>query len=195
MFDPQQIQPPAIPEVDDNITGLPRYRLLRPYIQTGDVLEWKSRSLTGATIRRVTGQDVNHTGGVIRFTEYGDRIFTPEAIGRGFTLTYLSRELENYKGVVYLLPLKHTLERYRRPIAIEQLKLVGTPYDYHSLFKNAISYVSMEVNRLFCSEAIGYSLDTAGVIKLPLLPNGKKMALRPGDFEQFGITLPRVRIY
>jgi hypothetical protein len=146
-----------------------------------------------------TGKDVNHTGGIIRMKEFedepGDRVMTPEATEKGFFPNYLSTALDGYKGRVYVLPLKPGLDSYRRAIVRCQLSLVGKRYDYKSLLKNMFGRVSMDAKNFFCSEAIGFSLDKAGIIILDTDKKGRKIAPRPGDFERFKVTVPRKRIY
>lgn len=185
------------PLVDDNVKGMDRYAIYRSFVRTGDVIEWRSDSVIGFLIRMITGNDVNHTGGIIRLSDMHfqktyntqeDRIFSPEARANGFQLTYLSEQMKKFMGKAYLLPLRPELERYREKIAQEQMKFIGIKYDYDGLFKNILGYVSADMERLFCSEAIFISF-----VNARLLVNG--MAFRPGDFEKTGLFLPRVRIF
>jgi hypothetical protein len=191
---------PKWPSVDESITGIERYKIYRRYLRDGDILEWGSDKIIGRMIRMFTKKDVNHTGGVIRMKEFenepGDRIMTTEATEKGFCINYLSRALEGYKGRVYVLPLKSPgLDNYRRSIVRCELDMVGIPYDFGGLFSNMFGRVSMNARQFFCSEGKAFSLDSSGVITLPLNKKGRKIAPRPGDFFKFGVTLPRVRIY
>ncbi len=181
------------PRIDDAITGMARYQLMRPYLEDGDVLEWSADSALGWIIRRFTGQDVNHTGGVIRMRWYegaaGDRVFTPEATARGMVLTYLSRELRKYKGRVYLLKLKPEMDNFRSKIVRAQLAMIGVPYDFGGLMANAFGRVSMDARRYFCSEGIADSFAEAGAVQM------QKKAPRPGEIYRWGFFMPRVRIF
>ena len=181
------------PAIDEAVRGMARYQIMRPYLEDGDVLEWSADSALGWAIRRFTGQDVNHTGGVIRMRAWegspGDRVFTPEATERGMVLTYLSRELRGYKGRVYLLKLKPEMDNFRSKIVRAQLDMIGVPYDFGGLLANAFGRVSMDARRYFCSEGIASSFASAGAIRM------QKKAPRPGEFSRWGFFLPRVRIY
>ena len=169
------------PTVDESITGIERYRIYRRYLQDGDILEWGSDKIIGRLIRLITKKDVNHTGGVIRMTEFenkpGDRVMTTEATDQGFCINYLSRSLDGYKGRVYVLPLKSPgLDNYRRDIVRCQLDMVGKEYDFKSLFANIFGRVSVDAKNFFCSEAIGYALDYSKAITLPTDSKGRKVA-------------------
>ncbi|MDA8141077.1 MAG: hypothetical protein M0036_20730 [Desulfobacteraceae bacterium] len=183
----------GFPKIDDALVGMARYHIMRPYLEDGDVLEWSSHTALGWIIRRFTGQDVNHTGGVIRMRWYegtaGDRVFTPEANERGMVLTYLSRELRKYKGRVYLLKLKPEMDNFRPKIVRAQLDMIGVPYDFGGLLANAFGRVSIDARRYFCSEGIASSFVEAGAIKI------QQKAPRPGEIYRWGFFLPRVRIF
>jgi hypothetical protein len=177
--------------------GIELYGMMRPYLQTGDVLEWRAEHALGYAIRWFTKRDVNHTGGVYRFTagltqEMYDRVYTLEALSKGFYPNWLSSGLFNYKGKVYVLPLKTELAWAIPRIASEQWKLIGTPYDFGGLVKNALGYVSEDLRSVFCSEAIASSFRKGGLIPTDY-KDGK--ALRPGDFADLDCFQDRVRIY
>jgi len=83
------------------------YQLSRPYIQTGDLLEWRSPRPIGIAIRLKTRKIVNHSSMALWNQSITNidakspgpkRLYIEEAIPSGFRLTYLSAELKSYKG-------------------------------------------------------------------------------------------------
>jgi len=68
------------------------------------------------------------------------------------------------------------------------LSLIGTPYDYSSLFKQVLSRVSVDAHRLFCSEYWYFCWQKAGV------PFSSNVAPRPGDLKDSTILQSGVKI-
>lgn len=166
-----------------NKTQSLRYRSWRPYIWTGDLIEWQSNTLLGKAISCFTGKDVNHTGLIVRFSSFDtERVYTLEALAKGVYPNLLSRRLENHKGKVYWLQLKSKYDSYRPAIAREAMKYVGTDYDYESLFKQILTRVSAEAESFFCSELAYVALRDAELpVQMPFAP-------RPGEFYNLGMS-------
>jgi hypothetical protein len=165
------------------------YHNWRPHIWTGDLLEWDSETFLGNGIQWFTGKDVNHTGIVIRFTNFDqERVYTLEALAKGVYPNFLSRRLQRHRGRVYWLQLKPEYDHLRPAIAREAMKYVGVGYDYLSLCKQTAMRVSAEASSFFCSELAYQSALEAG------LPVKQQFAPRPGDFAALGIYKPRIRI-
>lgn len=173
-----------------NEKQLSLYRSWRPYVWTGDLLEWSSDTALGWLIRKFTGRDVNHTGIVIRFTNFDqERVYTLEALAKGVYPNFLSRRLSCHKGKVYWLQLKPEFDHLRADIAREGMKYVGVGYDYMALAKQAIMRVSAEASAFFCSELAYQSALEAG------LPIKQEFAPRPGGFGDMGAYKTRIRIF
>jgi len=173
------------------VSNLTLYNQHRQYIRTGDILLWRSSGIIGKAIQHFSKADVNHASLVIRFTEYDlDRIYQLEAVAHGIALTALSNRLANHSGECYWCGIKDIYESNRYSIGKEALSLVGTKYDYCSLFKQLLGRVSVDAQRLFCSEYIAYCWFNAG------LPVNIMMAPRPGDMEKefTHIIKPREKI-
>jgi hypothetical protein len=163
-------------------TRLVNYFDIRTEMQMGDCLLWRSSTVLGWLIRKFSRADVNHAGLVCRFGEYEGLIgrrWTLEALENGIVLKLLSERLEQFKGKVWWLPLIATPET-RVKIGEWALSVIGTPYDFGSLFKNAIARVNANARRLFCSEYCFMAWQAGG-----LLITGK--APRPGDIPALGI--------
>jgi hypothetical protein len=165
------------------------YNQVKTGMKTGDALLYKSKgSLIGWAIQQFS--EFNHAGVVVRFGEDAcgvDRVWTLEAIGRGVKPAYLSTKLRKYRGEVWWYPLRDEFDD-RRALMMEcALILKDTDYDFKSLFKNALGYVSTDLSNLFCSEYWFAIMQYAGV-----LPDG--LAPRPGDIPKFMIFKNQVRL-
>jgi hypothetical protein len=171
------------------------YTVHREHMQSGDLIEWQSRSALGWIIRKFTGKGVNHTSLLIRpdnFSGYRDRRFMLEALGNGVTPNLLSVRLSDYKGRVYWLPLKpeyNDLREHAKQAAIIRMCEYHPGYDYMDLVKQVFLRASLDVQKFFCSEWCQWVWTQAEIIKF------QKKAVRPGEFEQFGVTLPKRLIY
>jgi len=171
-------------------TDFKTYLRWRPYIWTGDLLEWQSKTALGWLIRKFTGRDVNHTSLVIRFTSFDqERVYNLEALARGVYPNLLSRRLEHHRGKVYWLQLRPGYDSQRVGIAREAMKYVGLKYDYGSLLKQAISRVSAQTDAFFCSELCYQAGVEAG------LPIKQEFAPRPGGFGEMDVYRERIRIW
>lgn len=173
-------------------SDLSQYYQLRHKLETGDLLLWKSNTILGYLIQWFSKSDVNHAGLVLRLAEYDtERVFTLEALEGGIVLRTLSGRLEAHKGQCFWHPLKTEYGlRYKR-IGREALLMVGTKYDFGSLFKQAVCRVSTDAERLFCSEFVALCWHRAG------LPVNIDKAPRPGDMEHdfSNVLAPKVRIF
>lgn len=173
----------------------PSYLAHRDDIKSGDLIEWQSKTALGWTIRKFTGREVNHTSLLVRpgqFSTLRDRRFLLEALEGGITPTLLTERLRHFKGTVWWLPLVPRYDRMRQTIAefaIDVMCRDRPAYDYPSLFGQIFGRVSLDAQRYFCSEWCQFIWCCTGVLRY--LP----AAVRPGEFESFGVTLPKVKIY
>lgn len=159
------------------MNNLDRYYVRRPFMQTGDMLTWQSATVLGWLIQKFSKSDRNHVGMVIRFHQYDqNRIFTLEALEGGIVLRTLSNRLENHKGRCWWHPLDPIHDDKRFEMGRIALGLVDKKYDYGSLFKQAIGRVSVDLNRLFCSEYGQVIATRAGVMEKT------KLALQPKHY-------------
>ena len=168
------------------------YNKYRSEMKTGDCLLYRSKgSLIGWMIQRFT--DFNHAGLVVRFgkDDFGaDRMWTLEAVGSGVVPVFLSSKVREYHGEVWWYPLKDEFEE-RRPLIREcAMILKNTGYDFKSLIKNILGYVSVNMNKLFCSE---YVYVTYAYSMIPMAWTAK-FAPRPGDVPDLGIFKEPVKL-
>ena len=165
------------------------YQNNRNFIRTGDALQWRSNSVIGWAIRYFSKGYWNHTSLAVNIANY-DRKFQLEALEKGITLTAISNSVQNYDGEIHVLPLKAEFDDYRgiiHKIAFEQ---VGKKYDYQSLFKQMFGRVSLNAEKLFCSEFAYYCWKEAGI----KMNNPSGMAPRPGDIQDLGIFDKPIRL-
>jgi len=176
-------------------TGIELYYTHRPKMRTGDLLLWKSDTLLGKLIRLFT--DSNHASLILRFRKQFEgvrkRRFLLEALEHGITLALISDRLKNFKGEAYWYPVKDAYNPLRDGVASWALNEVGTPYDFRSLFRNALGRVSTDANNLFCSEY--FFLAWQSQIPDLLSPWGEGKAPRPGDLPKLGLFRKPVRVF
>ncbi len=159
------------------MNNLDRYKARRPLMQTGDMLTWQSATALGWLIQKFSGSDRNHVGMVIRFRQYDqNRVFTLEALEGGIVLRTLSNRLENHKGKCWWHPLDPVHNDKRHEMGRIALSFVDKKYDYGSLFRQALGRVSVDLNRLFCSEYCQVVPTQAGVME------PQKLALQPKHY-------------
>jgi hypothetical protein len=162
------------------------YYGIQHLIGNGDLIEVRSRGVVGAAIRRVTGEEVNHSVLVIVFVLQGTdyvRRYVIEADECGLHLTYLSSIVEKNSGRIYWSPVLPAWQEHRQSLALHALLLEGTAYDWKGLFKNIPGHVRLEASRLFCSEAIQAGATSAYMVMKDF--NGGR-ALRPGELHKMG---------
>jgi len=137
------------------MNDISKYIAVKDQMKTGDLLQWRSRSIIGALIRWRTKSEVNHSSLVIRLSEYEGlerRRFTQEALEHGVVLNLLSRRLAQFSGEVWWLPLKDEWNEKRQGIGEMALSYTGIPYDYQSIADQIIGKVFSDTKELFCSE-------------------------------------------
>ncbi|KXH69833.1 MAG: hypothetical protein AM326_01800 [Candidatus Thorarchaeota archaeon SMTZ-45] len=185
--------------------SLDLYKQYQPKLRTGDLLSWSSDSALGWLIRKFTKSDVNHSGMVIRFSDYEEqngasRRFTLEALEHGIDLHLISRRLEKHKGCVYWHALQERFDEKRPLLGAVALKHVGVAYDYRSLFKNILGKVSAEASKLFCSEYVyltftqcQFTPEMSDVKAMMNWASGK--APTPADMPKLGWWDDRIRIF
>jgi uncharacterized protein YycO len=184
--------------------SLVAYKQIRDQIKTGDMLEWRSRSALGYVIRFFSGENKNHTGKAFVFDNYGNcegnHIFTLEAEPDGIENNLLSAQLEKFDGEVYWSPLKPEFDHLRHKGIDWALQCVGTPYDFKSLFKQALVKVSADARKFFCSEYYFIYLVICGILPQFTFDTGRKVVVdsvtgkeviapKPGEFDKFKIHL------
>lgn len=162
------------------------YHQYRHLMKTGDPLYYQSKGEPlGWIIQKFT--EYNHIGAVICFgaDDHGaDRVWTLEAIGKGVKPAFLSSKLEHYHGDVYWQPLDPKYDDRRHLILEAAMMLKDTDYDFAALFKNWIGYVSVNMNRLFCSEFWFVLMKYAKILDGFIAP-------RPGDVSKYNIYDPK----
>lgn len=186
-----------------------KYSDIRLEIKSCDLIEGASNGLLGPSIRFFTCQNVNHTMGAIweRPCVSGDpnardlmekRLDVGEAIGGGFTKTFLNEKLESYKGVMYWITLKPEYDYARDRIEYEALQLEGREYDWTSLVRNAWRRVPLDDKKLLCSEAWQFALIRSGILPADYSPTGQLKhagtGIRPGEFGRTGLYLKPIKI-
>jgi len=152
------------------MNDLSRYRTYKEHMKTGDLLQWRSNSIVGKLIYWKTGYDVSHSSLILRLSEYeGEerRRFTTEAIGIGTVLSLLSRRLEHFNGNLWWFPLIDDWDEKRTFIGEMAVGLIGIKYDYKSLIKQIFGAVSVDIQRLFCSEYVYLCYGFAGQAPYP----------------------------
>jgi hypothetical protein len=153
-----------------------KYSEVREQMQDGDLLLWRGTSLIARAIQ-LFGERYNHASFVVITTKYDiKRVLLYEALSHGIEPTFLSVRLEKYKGTCYWLKLNKEYEGYRGALYQAANNYVGTGYDYRSLLANIFGYVSVDAEKLFCSEYIYVSGLDAGLPGLVTL-----IAPRPDD--------------
>ncbi len=164
-----------------------------PYLQggralcvTGCCFLTASDDILGRAIRLCEGEDayVSHAACVVRLPPNmmdEDRVSMIEALEHGLTPTYVSERFQDFNGHVYLFtPAGLTEEKqhkFRYWLIDKMFK--RTPYDYSSLFRNAIGHVGAEASALFCSEAWGMAADYSGIERIEAFKGEK--APQPPD--------------
>jgi len=106
------------------------------------------------------------------------RLLIIESLNQGPTVNYLSDRIEKYKGKVHWFPLRKNIsdaKRRKAEIIVWDYLCKGTKYDFHSIFKQIFSKVSVDAAQLFCSELVQISWEKAKIIK------EQDHALNPGE--------------
>jgi hypothetical protein len=157
------------------------YVLLRPAIQTGDVILWKGNSFAQRLIRIYGGY--SHASLVVRFDRrtggLEEHVFVVEAVGGGLKLDLLSESLKRAHGRAYHLrvPLSDEQRTQAKDIALRWAEK-STPYDFGGVFRNVLARVSVDVGRLYCSEWCWWVLEQVNFVT-------GKIAPRPGDLAKW----------
>lgn len=165
------------------MNNLSKYQTYRHFMKTGDIIEFSSNTMLGKGIRLVTGKHVNHTAKVIRLEQYDvERIFLLEALEHGIVLTILSTRLQQHDGKAFWRGLAKNAEPFRLAMGQAALSRVGTKYDYKSILKQLFAKVSIEADKLFCSEFV-YWVDFISGAPVKQLAKSPW----PGEFGEVGI--------
>jgi len=173
---------------------LNKYTEYRSQMQTGDMIEWRKKSLVGWLIRLFSGGDTNHNSLVVDIGGYDDlvnRKFVLESTMSGVVLNSLSNKIEHHKGEAYWTPLKSEFDDKRINIGNWAFLQVGVKYDFEGLFQQIFGRVSAEASKYFCSEYLYFAYKNSD-IPIKELDDGK--APRPSDMHLLGIHEPRVKL-
>lgn len=158
-----------------------KYKDLRSNIKTGDCILWQGESLLSRVIRYFS--EYSHASLVIRLNEYEglkDRVFLVEALSYGLKLKLLSERIRDYDGKVFHFEVPLEIDERDRIRAFSLIKCAeGIPYDYHSLFWNALGRVNMDAKRYFCSEFVWAAWRAVGFV------GQVGTAPRPGDIPKW----------
>lgn len=155
-----------------------QYEKISKYILSGDVILWKGNHLISRAIRLFS--EYSHASLILRLNEFEglkDRRFVLEAVNKGITINLLSEAFKEH-GEAYLFSLKEEHNDKRDQIISWAMGKMGTPYDFHGVFRNIFGRVSSDVKRLFCSEYVYESYKEAGIV-------GEQKAPRPGDLAKW----------
>lgn len=132
-----------------------KYPEIRSQIKSGDVITWEGKGPVSWLIRRWSHR--SHASMCLDFADKnGDsRRYIIEAWEGEFNMRLLSKRLEGYTGKAFWHQLNPAVfDKHRKSIEYNSLSLLGTKYDYDSLFSNVLGRVSTDAKKLFCSEAI-----------------------------------------
>lgn len=151
------------------------YEDIRPYIGDGDLILWRGTGLVSRLIQLL--QYHNHASLAFNFEKHGaKRVILYEALYNGIEPEFFSARLSDYGyGRCWWFKLRREYDHLRPEFYRCANEFAGVHYDYTSLFKNLLGYVSVDVDRLFCSEFAYVSGKNAG------LPGNLKKAPRPDD--------------
>jgi len=164
------------------MNDLTLYNQVKDKMQTGDPIQWRSNSVLGYGIRKVTAKDrrqyevdndidVNHTAGVIRLKEYEEgRRFISESLEKGPELHYLSERLESFDGQVWWYPLTISNEQRTKwgSLALG-CTVKAIKYGYWDIFKYAMfgpGKIDID-DGLYCSEEWMWNMGYRGDSKSP----------------------------
>ena len=181
---------------------LTKYLKFRPYMKVGDAITWKGKGLLSYAISLWTPR--THASAIfqpVKFEGEPDRVTLLEAWEGEFNLRGLRKRLETYEGEAYWHQLRPEFDEYREDIGKYLFTIIGTKYDYEGLLANMFGYVKACDDKLWCSEAVGFSLlqIKLGILE-KYLPNKylklllSKKALRPGGIAQLPVYLAEVRL-
>jgi hypothetical protein len=175
------------------MNDLSLYYKYQPLIRTGDHIGWRSNGMIGRLIRLFTVNSINHSSMAIRlkYERLNNRRFDMAALNHGIEFHLLSKNLEKYNGQAFWYPLKSDYDDVRQDMAVKAFEILDTPYDYDSLFKEAITRVSTNASEFFCSEAWNWIAQSVGIdTGFPL--SGK--APTPADIDKMDVFKDKVRI-
>jgi len=160
---------------------MPLYTDLRPSIKTGDCILWEGHGAISRLIRVFS--QFSHASLVVRLDKYSafvNRVFLVEALANGLQLRLMSYKLEYNKGRAYLFQPAGVSEKQREKI--QEMALIdcakNIPYDYASLFRNALGRVNSNVRSYFCSEFVWDKWWQVSLVKGQVAP-------RPGDIPKW----------
>ena len=87
------------------------YRDSRPQILNGDVLLFEGKNLASRLIRWATRSRYSHAGIAVW---WNDRLMVMEAVGKGVSISPLSRNVRHYHGHVHWYTAKHPIPENKR---------------------------------------------------------------------------------
>lgn len=178
------------------------YQDLRGRILPGDLTAWRgSGPVSGIIAAKIPNgaPDVTHVAGVVHGPPQCPRRIIVEAHDGEVNVRILSARLKDYSGSVWWYPLREEFAPFRDSISRAYWELLGVPYDYRGLLRNAVCYVDQDQRALFCSELVCIAITRIPIHAMQpvnaavrLLHDGK--ALRPWDCCMLPVWGEAVRI-
>lgn len=167
------------------------YRELRPSIETGDILLYSGTSTIAKIIQWRSKSPWNHAAVCLDLSQYQIRKCVVESVAQGPDISYISEELEGYKGRIAIAKLmpeywsrRHAMGRF-----LFDAEATNVRYDYKTLIGNLVGLVSTDAQRYICS---GLAFFMGVKTGLPVPPAwidydtpGQYYIPRPGDLVDF----------
>lgn len=157
------------------------YQLLRSQMRAGDVIAFSGKGGFSRLIKWRLGGNVSHVGCVLhRVGGSHTRVELIESTSLygppRVQSVALSWHVDHYNGEMYWLPLTQVVrQRFDELAYIEAAtQILGRPYDFSQAVLSSLpnwmltvlSWVGYheDVTRLFCSEAVAYLFEAAGIL-------------------------------
>lgn len=150
------------------------YADIRANLESGDILAWRSNTLAGRFIRRVTGYQFSHVGIVWRKPgcdcHSKDRVFIIEA--------------REWRGVV-MRPASQALPfswlsvgKWNEEAEDYIFKNLGKDYDWRSMFRAGLRMKARDDDRFQCAEFVSLAMIRANVLNhMPQVTPGEVISL------------------
>lgn len=171
------------------------YARHRNDIRTGDLILFESKDMISRMIRWKTKSTITHAAMAFWLEQpLGNlRLFILESVLTGLSLNYLSNRVSWYlpHGDMYWHKMRPKFRENGPAAADVLLKNVGTFYDFKDLIRQAITRVTINPSKLFCSEAVAFAWkDIAGLPDDFAAPYPSEMAGEElGVYEKEGIKI------
>lgn len=140
---------------------LTKYYAVRDQMMAFDLLQWRGNYPMSKAIRKVTGEEVNHTSVVVRIPWMEHVVFSIEALDDGLHLYPLSELLRKYDGWCEWTPVQEQFAVSQQNIRAVQWLMIhlGRKYDWSGCISNWRELLGKEPRHadsgeLFCSESV-----------------------------------------